>query len=75
MTGGPGPRGITGLQGPPVDGGGVLPYEPYNKNINLSEFSMLNNIFFIHNGRLYFRNYTNIRFFTTQSSDNSYSGR
>ena len=76
MTGGLGPRGITGPQGPPIDGGGVLPYEPYNKNINLDEFSISNNtIFYTQWTAPTSGNYTNIRFFTTQSSANSYSGR
>ena len=78
VTGPTGPQGIqgpTGPEGPAVDGGGVLPYEPYNKNINLSEWPLTDNwIFYTQWTAPTSGNYTNIRFFTSQNSNDSYSG-
>jgi hypothetical protein len=71
----PGPKGDKGDQGPAVDGGGVMPYEPYNHHILLSEWPLTNKwIFYTQfiaptNG-----DYTNLTFFTTPSSTPTYTG-
>ena len=73
LQGDKGDTGDTGEQGPPVEGGGVMPYEPYNHHILLSEWPLTDKwVFYTQfiapaNG-----DYTNITFFTTPSSTPTY---
>ena len=68
-------RGATGPQGPPVDGGGVIPYEPYNRNIcsrgqNLASSNVVYIQWIAPSGG----DYTNVRIYTNQNSSTTYTG-
>ncbi|MBU94017.1 MAG: hypothetical protein CL669_00260 [Balneola sp.] len=68
-------RGATGPQGPPVDGGGVIPYEPYNRNIcsrgqNLASSYVVYIQWIAPSGG----DYTNVRIYTQGNSSTTYTG-
>ena len=76
ITGPAGIKGATGIQGPAVDGGGVIPYEPYNPNIVLSSDgnSSEKKIVFVKFISPSTGSYTHIQFLTSWTSSANYQG-
>ena len=71
-----GPTGPTGPAGSGSGGSAVIPYEPYNANIILSEWALADNyIWYNQFIAPATGDYTHMTFFASNSSSNSYSGK